>query len=1011
MQISAPSPVAFLSAWRRYLALLLAYIVSGWLGLQIPYAESHITLVWLPSGMAVAAMYRWGAQMWPAVYAAAFIVNLSLGSSFWLAAGIAVGNTLAPAWSAYLLRRLRFDGQFGQRRHVLILLFAACMGMMVSASGGVLCLYLAGLAPVAAIVPAWTSWWMGDTVGVLLAAPVSLLCTRSAWTSLRRSGRECLVWSLLACLAGWFAFLYDYDSPNRSLPMAFLTLPLVAWAAMRFHRLGAVLAGFGFSVLAAVGTGMGHGTFHLADLQVGLFLLWSYMAVTMLTGLMIGAMHAEREGIEDTLRQSEDRLNEAQQVALLGNVEWDIANDELWWSDQYWRLFGLTPDHQRPPSMDMYRRAIHLDDLGRVEAEVQRTLRQKSSFISEYRVIWPDGSVHDIRALGRVMMDEAGKASRFIGTAQDITEQKRRQAEMQRSETKFRKLYDSISDAVMVMGPDGMIECNQAALDLFGCKTKQAFLGQAPGLEMSPPKQEDGSDSAALAQEYLDRVLREGDFRFEWLHRRLDNGEVFPAEVWLSVMDLDGRRCVQGIVRDITARRMAEQKIQWLAFYDELTQLPNRRLASDRLGQALAVSRRSRELGAIMMLDLDNFKTLNDTQGHDAGDRLLVAAAARIQSCVRQEDTVARFGGDEFVVLIEALGCDEVSAATHAETVAEKIRAAFESPFDVSAGGRGFRTTCSIGVALFKGQELSIDELLKQADVALYQAKGAGRNMARFFSPEMQAMIESYSAMEAAMHQGLQNQEFRLFYQPQINQRGQLIGAEALLRWFPGGQKPVSPAQFIPVAEETGLIVPLGTWVLEAACAQLHAWSSQAHACDLVLAVNVSARQFRQPDFVRVVRDKLMRYGVIPSRLKIELTESVVLDNVDEVIDRMMQIKALGVTFSLDDFGTGFSSLSYLKRLPLDQVKIDQSFVRDVTSDPSDAAIVRAILAMSTSLGMQAVAEGVETKEQLAFLAAHGCQCYQGYLFGKPVAIDAWEHMDIAGLASHFEGLDPAVVI
>ncbi|MGC4061121.1 MAG: EAL domain-containing protein [Aquabacterium sp.] len=1000
---------------RRPLLLLLAYFVSGWLGLRTPYGESHITLVWLPTGIAVAALFRWGTGLWPAVYAASCLVNLSLGSPLWLAMGIGVGNTLGPWGTVQILQRLGFDGRLALRRQVLLFLLAGCAGMLLSSTGGVLALHVAGLVPLSRLSPAWFAWWMGDTVGVLLATPVLLLSARPAWRALGGQARECLPWLLLACGVGWFAFAFDYSAHDRALPVAFLTLPLVAWAGMRFHRLGAALAGFGFSLAAAVGTGTGHGTFFMQDQQISGFLLWSYMAVTVLTGLMIGAMHAEREAIEDTLRQSEERLNEAQHVALLGNVEWDVATDRLWWSDQYWRLWGMQPRRDKPPTMDMYRQAIHPDDLAQAVADVQRALKTRSSFVSEYRVVWPDGSVHDVRSIARVILDEHGKLSRMIGTAQDITEQKRRHAEMQRSETKFRTLYDSISDAVMVSNDTGVIECNQATLDLFGCTTKQAFMGSRAGLEMSPPRQEDGSDSATLAREYVAKAMREGGFRFEWLHRRLDNGEVFPCEVWLSPMEMDGQLCVQGIVRDITARRAAEQKIQWLAFYDELTRLPNRRLASDRLGQALAVCRRSRELGAIMMLDLDNFKTLNDTQGHDAGDRLLVEAASRIQACVREDDTVARFGGDEFVVLIEGLGLDEATAAPHAEMVAEKILASFGKPFNVSAGGRGFRSTCSIGVALFKGHELNIDELLKQADVALYQAKGAGRNMVRFFSPEMQAMIESHSAMEAAMHHGLQNSEFQLFYQPQLNGSGKLIGAEALLRWFPQGQPPVSPAQFIPLAEETGLIVPLGLWVIQTACAQLHAWSAQPHTRELVLAINVSARQFRQPDFVKTVRDSLWRHGVNPALLKLELTESVVLDNVDEVIDRMMQIKALGVTFSLDDFGTGFSSLSYLKRLPLDQVKIDQSFVRDVTTDPSDAAIVRAILAMSRSLGMQAIAEGVETREQLAFLMAHGCEHYQGYLFGKPMPTDAWDKMDLDAMAACFQGvidgMNPAVSI
>lgn len=862
----------------RYLVLALAYFVSGWLGLQIPYAGSHITLVWLPTGLAVAGFYRWGGRMWPAVYGAAFLVNLSVGSSPWLAAGIAVGNTLAPWMAAHALHRIGFDGQFAQRRQVLRFLIVACLGMLVSASGGVISLHLAALLPMAAMPSAWLSWWMGDTVGVLLAAPVLLMYARLPWSTLCGDRREGLLWLLIACLVGWFAFWHNYASANRSLPIAFLTLPLVAWAAMRFHRLGAALAGFGFSLLAAVGTGLGHGTFYLGDVQVGQFLLWSYMGVTMLTGLMIGAMHTEREMVEVTLRQSQERLNEAQQVALLGNYEWDVVHDRLWWSDQHWRLWGIEPRPDQLPDAALYQHGIHPDDFEQAQATVKHAIKERASFVSEYRVVWPDGSVHDIRSIGRVLVDAQGKVSRMIGTVQDITE-----------------------------------------------------------------------------------------------------------------------------------RRIAEQKIQWLAFYDELTKLPNRRLASDRLGQALVASQRSRERGAIMMLDLDNFKTLNDTQGHDAGDRLLVEAASRIKGCVRQQDTVARFGGDEFVVLIEGLDTDEAAAAAHAEGVAEKIRVAFDAPFNTSGGERGFRTTCSIGVALFSGQAQPMDELLKQADVALYQAKGAGRNTVRFFSPEMQALIESYSAMEAAMHLGLQNREFRLFYQPQLDQAGKLIGAEALLRWFPHGQHPVSPAQFIPLAEETGLIVPIGLWVIQAACAQLQAWAAHAQTSELVLAINVSARQFRQPDFVKTVRDSLQHHGVNPARLKIELTESVVLDNIDEVIARMRQIKALGVTFALDDFGTGFSSLSYLKRLPLDQVKIDQSFVRDVTSDPSDAAIVSAIVAMSRSLGMQVIAEGVETPDQLAFLSEQGCMHYQGYLFGKPMAIEEWATMDKARFASHFDApADPA---
>jgi diguanylate cyclase (GGDEF)-like protein len=436
-----------------------------------------------------------------------------------------------------------------------------------------------------------------------------------------------------------------------------------------------------------------------------------------------------------------------------------------------------------------------------------------------------------------------------------------------------------------------------------------------------------------------------------------------------------------------------EKQIRDLAYFDPLTRLPNRRLLMDRLGQALIASERSRELGALMILDLDHFKTLNDTQGHDVGDRLLVEVAQRLTSGMRQQDSVCRLGGDEFVVMLEGLGQDAPHAANQAETIAEKIRSVLNQPYSLNGNGGNFYSTTSIGLTLFRGQDASPDMLLKQADVALYQAKDAGRNLVRFFNPAMQAVIDSRMAMEAALRQALDNGEFRLYYQPQVNQHGELIGAEALLRWLPPNHDLIPPAEFIPLAEETGLILPIGQWVLDTACAQLKAWELDPRTRHLQMSVNVSARQFHQPDFVATVQHSLVSSGINPARLKLELTESVVLENIDTVIDRMQQLNVLGVSFCLDDFGTGYSSLSYLKRLPLDQVKIDQSFIRDVTEDQNDAAIVRAIMAMSQSLGLQVVAEGTETQAQRDFLLKNECVAYQGFLFCKPIPIDEWERL------------------
>ncbi len=444
-------------------------------------------------------------------------------------------------------------------------------------------------------------------------------------------------------------------------------------------------------------------------------------------------------------------------------------------------------------------------------------------------------------------------------------------------------------------------------------------------------------------------------------------------------------------IEDITERRRTEDEIRNLAYYDPLTRLPNRRLMLDRLGQAMTASNRSLEFGALMILDLDHFKSINDTQGHDTGDRLLLEVAQRLTACLRQGDTVARLGGDEYVVVLEGLGDTEQVAATRAESVAEKIRLAINLPYVLGGDKAEYFNTTSVGVTLFCGQGEMAETLLKQADLALYQAKGAGRNTIRFFNPAMQLAIETRTSLTAALRRGLEKGEFLLHYQPQVDRNGRLIGAEALLRWVSAEHGLISPAQFIPLAEESGLILTMGQWVLDTACAQLKTWARDLHMRDLRLSVNVSARQFHQPEFVRAVRQSLLASGADPARLKLELTESVVLDNVDTVVSRMRQMNALGVGFALDDFGIGYSSLSYLKRLPLDQVKIDQTFVRDIPGDPNDTAIVRAILAMSHSLGLEVVAEGVETEEQRKFLALHDCHAYQGYLFGRPVPIDEFE--------------------
>lgn len=480
-----------------------------------------------------------------------------------------------------------------------------------------------------------------------------------------------------------------------------------------------------------------------------------------------------------------------------------------------------------------------------------------------------------------------------------------------------------------------------------------------------------------------------------------------PYEIELEMVKPDGSRgwmlargeairdasgsafTLQGVAMDITERKRAENEVKTLAFYDPLTRLPNRRLLLDRVGQALVSSARHKHYGALLFIDLDNFKGVNDTLGQDVGDLLLQQVAQRLTSCIREGDTIGRLGGDEFVVLLEDLSEVATVAATETEFIGEKIRVLLNRPYQLNSYLH--HSTPSIGVALFADHTGTVEDLLKQADLAMYRAKAAGRNTLRFFDQDMQTIVAARAAMERDFHDAVLREAFVLHYQAQVNAVGDIMGVEALVRWQHPERGIVSPAEFIPLAEENGLILPLGYWVLKTACHQLAIWSAYPDMAHLSIAVNVSARQFMLPTFVDEILALLAHTGANPQRLKLELTESILVDDVEDIIVKMTALKAKGVRFSLDDFGTGYSSLSYLKRLPLDQLKIDRSFVTNILADPNDSAISKMIVALAESMGLAVIAEGVETTEQKEFLSRLGCHFYQGYLFSRPLAIGDFE--------------------
>lgn len=578
----------------------------------------------------------------------------------------------------------------------------------------------------------------------------------------------------------------------------------------------------------------------------------------------------------------------------------------------------------------------------------------------------------------RLMLESFNKLQDRIKEQQQILHSREEQLRVAAS------VFEGTGEAIVICAPDTrIISVNRAFCRMTGYAESE-LVGQTPKLLKS------GQHTASFYREMWAALQTAGKWQGEIWNRR-KTGEIYPERITISAL-YDEAGAVSryfAIAADITASKKAENEINSLAFYDPLTDLPNRRLLLDRLRQAMAYSVRSGNYGALLFIDLDNFKTLNDTLGHDTGDLLLRQVAQRLSSCVREGDTVARLGGDEFVVMLQDLNSDPLEAASQAEVVSEKLLAVCSQPYQLA--GCTHHSTTSIGIALFVDHKESIDELMKRADLAMYQAKASGRNSLRFFDPEMQEAIMARVAMEADLRQAIEKNEFHVCYQAQVDGDGRIAGVEALLRWKHPKRGLVSPLDFIPLAEDTGLILSIGDWVLKSTCRQLAAWAARPEMAHLTIAVNVSARQFRHREFATQVLAILEQTGANPQRLKLELTESLMVDDVEDVIAKMTVLRARGVSFALDDFGTGYSSLSYLKRLPLDQLKIDQSFVRDILCNANDAAIAKMIVSLAETMGLAVIAEGVETEAQRDFLGNQGCRSYQGFLFSRPLPLTEFE--------------------
>jgi len=712
--------------------------------------------------------------------------------------------------------------------------------------------------------------------------------------------------------------------------------------------------------------------------------LWYWLSLALVVTFAWFVVEPAARSVKRQHRRIIEQARQLERLALVAErttnmvIITDAQRNIVWVNNAFTAITGYVSEQAigaTPAALLLCDRA----DAGTVEsirAALQQGVGARAQILGHTRDgsdLWLDLDVQPVRTTD-------GRLAGFVDVAVDITERRRNQAELRVAAIAF----DALDAIVITDSAQRILRVNHAFTRITGY-TQQEAAGQTTGRLLRSGRHDD-----AFYAEMREALERHQHWQGEIWNRR-KSGEIYPE--WLSITAVtdDGGETTNYVAMftDITQKKQADELIHNLAFYDPLTELPNRRLLLDRLQQTLAGCARHRRSAAVLFMDLDHFKELNDTKGHDVGDLLLVQVARRLRRCVRGNDTVARHGGDEFVVVLEDLSADPEEAATQAGNLAEKMRETICRPFTL--GGHEHHCTTSIGISMLAGETLSVDELLKRADTAMYQAKRSGRNAIRYFDPQTHAAMQARVALEADLRKALPAGQFRLHYQRQVDLWGNTIGAEVLLRWSHPQRGDVPPAQFIAAAEESELIVEIGQWVLEAACRQLKAWEGDARLREIKLAVNVSARQFRDVDFAARVCRVLAHSAVDPSRLKLELTESLVLVNVVEAASKMQALRNLGVGFAIDDFGTGQSSLAYLSRLPLDQLKIDQSFVRNAEDSPTDGVIVQTIIGMARNLGLDVIAEGVETDVQRDFLVRSGCKSFQGYLYGRPMPLEQFE--------------------
>ncbi len=968
--------------WLKQLGIAMLYLILGIVIHHYFTNNGIVSAIWPGSGLALAVLLIGGKRYIWGILFGAFLVNMHANDSLWVAGGITLANISEALFGVWMLTRYN---QTTYYLHTLpdylrLILIGGGIASIIGAVIGALSLLLNGYITSAEYFESVLHWWMGDTLGIVLVTPFILAVWQERFDKLSaKQIFEAILLTSITFIAGQIIFLDWLNEALITEPRAFMMFLFITWVAIRVGTCGATFVALVIASQALWGASIETGYFAHDISGTGLGNYWLYMLILSLVGMVVATYVNEIKRALAALQLKDSALNAAANGIIITDVHGRIE----WANRAFSRLTGFSLS-------EIYNRN---------HKELLKSGKQDKAY---YQLMWKtilankvwrgdlinrrkDGSLYHEEMTITPLANEQDKITHFIAVKQEITERKQAEKSLQAAEERFRDLVNST---------DGIVWEADAVTFNFTFISQQAerLLGY-PSKDWLKPNfwvEHLHPDDKSWAPEYCASCtgrLESHDFEYRFI--ALDGHVVWLRDIVTVVVENDAPRWLRGIMVDITDRKAAEEEIKNLAFYDSLTQLPNRRLLFDRLKQALASSTRNRRKGALLFIDLDNFKILNDTLGHVTGDQMLQQAAQRLMSQVREDDSVARLGGDEFVVILEDLSEYILEAATQTETIGNKILAALNQPYQL--GLHECHSTSSIGAVLIDGHQQAADELLKQADIAMYQAKKSGRNNLCFFDPKMQDIINAHAALEGELRIALEHQQFQLYYQIQVNNLRHPLGAEALIRWLHPERGLVSPAQFIPLAEETGLILPIGQWVIETACAQLKMWQQNVLTRNLVLSVNVSAKQFRQTDFVLQVQTTLQRYGINPSLLKLELTESMLLESIEDTIATMNALKEMNIQFSLDDFGTGYSSLQYLKRLPLNQLKIDQSFISEIVTNSNDRSIVYTIIAMAQSLNLDVIAEGVETEDQQQLLLNKGCTAYQGYLFGKPVPIEQFE--------------------